>query len=66
MAEDTLRDKIEEIAQEPARASGDEGSYASHPLRDLIQADEHVRRRAAKKKGFGALSHHKISYPGTP
>ena len=39
-----LEDKISEVAQGPAKASGDAGSVEQQNLKDLIEADKYLAR----------------------
>lgn len=49
-----LDDKITEVANGPAKASGDAGAVEQHNLKDLIEADKHLaQKQAAKSKGLG-------------
>ena len=60
-----LSDAIKENAQGPARAAGDEGSFASHPLPDQIAADQYLAGKTAVTRKHRGLRFQKISPPGT-
>lgn len=42
-----LETRINTVAGEPAMARDDEGQMQQHNLRDLIEADKHLRRTAS-------------------
>jgi hypothetical protein len=60
-----LKDAIEQNAQGPAKASGDEGSVEQHPLRDQIEADRYLATKDAVKKGKRGLRFSKLVPPGS-
>ena len=49
MANDTIKNAIEENATGPRRASGDSGSVEQHAIPDQIAADKYVRSKAASR-----------------
>lgn len=69
MAEPTdLTDVLEEAAQSPASASGDQGSVSARPLSDVIAADRYLREVAAAQRARtnngGVLVYKKLVPPG--
>ena len=49
-----LEDKISEVAQGPAKASGDAGSVEQQNLKDLIEADKYLaQKNASRRRGLG-------------
>lgn len=47
MADDEVTDRISEVVNEPAKASGDLGSVENQPIPDLIDADKYLKNNAA-------------------
>jgi hypothetical protein len=65
MSEDPdLTEAIEEAANSPRRAKGDEGEFESHSLPDLIQADNHLASKRAGRNPIKAMRMSKIVPPG--
>jgi len=65
MADDTLKDAIEENAKGPKRAKGDSGEMEQHSLQDQIAADRYLATKdAAKRKGLPFRTT-KLVPPGT-
>ena len=49
-----IEEKISEVAQGPAKASGDAGSVEQQNLKDLVEADKYLaNKNAARSKGLG-------------
>ena len=49
-----IEDKINEVAQGPAKASGDAGSVEQQNLKDLIEADKYLaNKRVSQARGLG-------------
>ncbi len=63
MAEDGLKQSIEENAKGPAKASGDAGSVEQHKLTDQIAADKHLAGKDAVAKPHRGLRFNKIGPP---
>lgn len=59
-----LSDAIEQAAQEPLSASGDEGSMQSRSINELIDADRYLASKRAAHTGRG-FRMTKLSPPGT-
>ncbi len=64
-----MADEITTVIQANAvagirRAQGDEGSVEQHPLPDLIQADEHVRRVSATQQAHRGIRFTQLCSPG--
>jgi len=60
-----IEDKISEVAQGPAKASGDAGAVEQQNLKDLIEADKYLaQKNAAKVKGLG-IKQVQLIPPGT-
>lgn len=66
MAEDTDQsDRIAEIIQGPASASGDTGSMTQQNVRDVIEADKYLSaKRSAGRGGLRGVGICKIKMPG--
>jgi len=62
---DDFTAELEEAAKGPAEARDDEGAMKSHPLPDLIAADEHARRTAAAARTGLPIRRVKMRNPGT-
>jgi hypothetical protein len=45
-----LTQSIVDVSAEPKSVTGDQGSIENHSLRDLIAADEYIRKTKASKK----------------
>jgi hypothetical protein len=63
MAEDDLKQSIEENAKGPAKASGDAGSVEQHKLTDQIAADKHLAGKDAVAKPHRGLRFNKLVPP---
>lgn len=63
MAEDDLKQSIEENAKGPAKASGDAGSVEQHKLTDQIAADKHLAGKDAVAKPHRGLRFNKFVPP---
>ena len=63
MTED-LSETIRKNAEGPASASGDGTSIQQHSLRQLIDSDKHLARKAAGRNPMKALTRVKIVPPG--
>jgi hypothetical protein len=49
-----LDNKINEVANGPAKASGDAGSVEQQNLKDLIEADKYLAQKSASRgRGLG-------------
>lgn len=49
-----LENKINEVANGPAKASGDAGSVEQQNLKDLIEADKYLANKSASRgRGLG-------------
>ena len=59
-----LDDTIREIAQGPAKASGDAGSVEQHKLSEQIEADRYLAAKQAAKSKRRGLSFNKLVPPG--
>lgn len=47
-------DRIEDVASQPRRASGDSGSVETHALSEQIEADKYLAaKRATAMRGLG-------------
>ena len=62
--EDDLGPVINEAAQKPQSASGDNGSVTARPISDLIAADEYRRNRSGASGKRRGLRFSKIEPPG--
>ena len=59
-----LDDRIETVAGEPRKASGDEGSMEQHSLSELVKAKKHLAANAALSGTSPRLMMNKIIPPG--
>lgn len=59
-----IREAIEKNAIGPKSASSDAGSVQQHAIRDQIEADEYLARKAASRKKFRGFKFMKIVPPG--
>jgi hypothetical protein len=59
-----IEDKINEVAQGPAKASGDAGAVEQQNLKDLIEADKYLaQKNASRRRGLG-IKHVQLIPPG--
>jgi len=65
MADEDLKETIEDAAAGPAKASVDGRSAEQHKLTDLIEADRHLARRNAAANPLAKLIPFKIKPPGS-
>ena len=61
---DDLQTELEAAAGGPAMARDDEGQMQSHNLRDLVEADKHVRRTAQTSRTGLPIKLFKLRPPG--
>ena len=64
MAEDDVKNAIEENAQGPHSAKGDVGEVEQHSLKDQVEADRYLASKEAGQKPTRALHFTKLSPPG--
>ena len=59
-----LEDKINDVANGPAKASGDAGSVEQQNLKDLVEADKYLANKSASRgRGLG-IKRVKLVPPG--
>ena len=66
MADNDIKTALENNAEGPKKATGDQGSVEQHSLKDMIEADRYLKSTSAvtnKAKGFG-ISIARIKAPG--
>lgn len=61
---DDLEDRIEEAAAGPAEAESDGQKVKQQPLKDLIEADKYLAKKAATSKPHMGLRITKLRMPG--
>jgi hypothetical protein len=59
-----LATNIEQNAQGPKRASGDQGSMEQHPLPDQIEADRYLKEQTSQTRRRGGMRFQRLRMPG--
>lgn len=58
-----LSTNIEDNAQGPKRASGDQGAMEQHPLPDQIEADRYLKEQTAQTRRRGGMRFQRVRLP---
>lgn len=57
---------LEELAQEPKKYRGDQGSYEAHSLKDQIELDRYNAEKTGAGSGMKGVVRQKMVPPGAP